>query len=282
MPKKSPLVKLLGGIGALIPNDSLRTVFYLNVIKRPRQFVRALIESFYRFDHVYDVIREAKRTYRGRFTILEFGTSDGYAFTKILFATRYLAMDDRVIVHGFDSFEGMPAPQSRADDDVVTGDGWVEGEFAASLDDLNSYCSERYDNFELHPGYFEQTITPEFLELLRQQPPILVWIDCDYYSSAKTVFERILPFLPSGCVIYFDDVDFNYRSRLTGEMRLIHEVNSGLYETQIELVLDPWLANRSQRVYRLIRLEGGPRYEPVATTHEASYVHKRTNDSPLP
>ena len=65
---------------------------------------------------------------------------------------------------------------------------------------------------------------------------MLVWIDCDYYTSSRTVMERLLPYLPTGCVIYFDEPEFNFSSRFTGEARLIHEINHGLLGDGIELV----------------------------------------------
>ena len=79
----------------------------------------------------------------------------------------------------------------------------------------------------------ESTLLP-----LRADLPILVWIDVDYYSSARTVLEKLVPYLPNGCVIYFDEYDnLNYGSRLTGEARLVHEINHGALGEEIELVL---------------------------------------------
>ena len=86
---------------------------------------------------------------------------------------------------------------------------------------------------------FDVTLTPEFLESLRVDKPILVWIDCDYYTSARVVFERLIPYLPSGCVIYFDEYEFNFGSRFTGESRLVHEIKAAVrFGDGIELVLD--------------------------------------------
>ena len=67
-------------------------------------------------DHIYDVLREFGRFYDGRFSILEFGVADGYSFTKKLYATQYLGMEDRVMVHGFDTFAGLPEMADPADE----------------------------------------------------------------------------------------------------------------------------------------------------------------------
>jgi hypothetical protein len=111
----------------------------------------------------------------------------------------------------------------------------------------------------------------------------LVWIDCDYYSSARTVFEKLIFTLPTGCVVYFDEYEqLNFGSRFTGEARLVYEINHGLFGEDIELVLDPRLGLNTRRIYRFIRYGSDIRYEPQKRTNVAHYVHWRTNDSPLP
>jgi hypothetical protein len=279
---KSAFITALRFIGKLLPGNYLKTAFFVNVIARPRKSMRLLLNAFYRMEHVYEVLREAKRQYQGNFSILEFGTSDGYAFTKMLYAVRYNGMADRVIVHGFDSFEGMPPPRGRIDQNVVTNDSWVEGEYRGHYEELDQYCRSRYSNYRLHKGYFESTLTDEFLASLHENLPILVWIDCDYYSSARTVLERLVPHLPSGCVLYFDDYDINYGSRLTGEARAVHELNTGHFGEGIELVPDQQLSLGSRRIYRFVRLEHGPQFQPRERGHNAERVRSRTNDSPLP
>src|SRR4030095_5495682 len=111
--------------------------------------------------------------------------------------------------------------------------------------------------------------TEEVLSSLQARLPILVWIDCDYYSSSRTVFERLIPYIPSGCVVYFDDCDFNFGSRFTGEARLIHEINHGAWGEGIELALDRNLSWDSNRIYRFIRTNGALRYEPVERKNSA-------------
>lgn len=278
----TPLTRAMGLLGALLPGDYLKTLAYRTLVAKPRAALRLVVNRFYRFDHVYSVLEEVRANYRGRFSILEFGTSHGYAFVKLLYATHYLGMADRVTGHGFDTFEGMPEPADLADRNVVgTHEIWWKGRFEGDYDALDHQCRTRFGNYALHQGRFEESLSPDLLRILETQLPILVWIDCDYYSSARTVFGRILPYLPSGCVIYFDDVEFNYGSRLTGEARVIHEVNSGEFGEGIELVLDRKLSLDSERVYRFIRLEGGPRYERLAPFPDKP-GRRASGGSPLP
>ncbi len=283
MRNRSPLLKVLRGLSRLIPGDYLRTAIYLALIERPRRILRMSLNTFYRMDHVYAVLREFRNSYRGNSSILEFGTSDGYAFTKMLHATKYLGMEDRVMVHTFDSFEGMPPAVDAKDLDLVGGDSWAPGEFRGRYEDLRGYCAAKYHNFQIHKGYFDDTITNAFLTSLKSSPPILVWVDCDYYSSAKTVMERLMPHLPNGCVVYFDEYDnLNYGSRFTGEARVVYEINRGLFGENFELILDRKLGLDSDRIYRFMHFGSQLRYPPLYTENAPNVVHFRSNDSPLP
>lgn len=265
----------------VLPGDYLKTLFYLYLIKLPRKVVRDMIMSFYRYDHIYDVIREFRADYSGEFTILELGVANGTTFTKLLYATRFLKMSDRITVHGFDTFEGMP-PAEAADKGLVGNDGWVEGQFSASYEALDRYCRERYSNYGLHKGLFSDTLTDEFLRELEARPPILIWMDADYYSSTMSALERLAPHIPTGCVVYFDEPEFNFGSRFTGESKAIHEINSGALSDSIELVPDRKLSQDSQRVYRFINCNATNVYRKARNFIAQGVRRPHSTDSPLP
>jgi len=192
-------------------------------------------------------------------------------------------MTDRVNGHAFDTFEGMPASTSIGDGDLIVGDHWEEGQFAGEYEQLERYCRARYNNYEIHKGYFEKTLTENLLGKLKTHKPILIWIDCDYYSSTRSVFEKLLPLIPSGCVVYFDDFELlNYGSRFTGEARFVAEMNRGAFGDQVELVLDKSLSMDSNRCYRFIRCDSGPSFQPIKGRHSTDQVRRRTNGSALP
>lgn len=111
---------------------------------------------------------------------------------------------------------------------------------------------------------------------------MLIWIDCDYYTSAKTVFEKLIPFIPSGCVIYFDDYDLNFGSRFTGEAKIVHEINNGAFGDGIELILDTHLSLNSKRIYRFININSRYHYELLSPSLSVRDTRSRSNDSPLP
>lgn len=283
MSDRSGFIKLLRLFGALLPGNYLKTVFYLNAIAKPRKAIRQALHAFYRFDHIYEVLESFREGYEGQFSILEFGTEDGYSFTKMLYATRYTGMSDRVTVHTFDSFEGLPDTHDLRDRNLVYDRQPVPGQFRGRYNELVTYCERHYDNFRIHKGYFDETLDVDFLESLRAQLPILVWFDCNLYTSARTAFERLFPYLPNGCVMYFDDYETNFGSRFTGEARLVHEVNRGDFGNSLELVLDPALSLDTRRIYRFINQESGLRLRTRGTkARRPDVVRYRTNDSPLP
>ncbi|MHC4270319.1 MAG: TylF/MycF/NovP-related O-methyltransferase [Planctomycetota bacterium] len=276
-------IRIMRRLSMLLPGDYFKTVAYMNFIAKPRKLLNQFLNGFYRIDHIYEVIKEAKILYRGDFSILEFGSADGYAFIKMLYATKHLVMTDRIVVHAFDTFEGMPEPKDAGDLDLIVGDSWAEGQFPGRYKELVDYCKSRYTNYCIHKGYFEDTLIPELLDGLKSKPPILIWIDCDYYSSTRVVFEKLIPLIPSGCVVYFDDFELlNYGSRFTGEAKFVAELNRGVFGNNIELVLDKKLSRDSNRCYRFIRCDSGPQYEPVSRRHSSDLVRRRTNGSALP
>lgn len=282
MKDKSPAITALRLIGKVLPGDYLKTIFYLYVFAKPRKLIRFYLNSFYRMEHIYDVLKEVRDRHIGKRTILEFGTNEGYSLTKMLYATKFMKLADRVTVHGFDSFEGMPSPKDQRDRNIIVDqEEWIEGQFKGKYEVLDEYCSRRYTNYKLHKGYFDQSITDEFLETLTREPPVLVWIDCDFYSSTVTVIKRLLPYLPNGCYLYFDEFEFNYGSRFTGEARVVHEINTGKFGDDIELIFDAELSLNSRRIYRFMRYENGVHYtmkDPITFDEGRS----PTNGSPLP
>jgi len=98
-----------------------------------------------------------------------------------------------VVVHGFDSFEGLP--ESWA--------GFLEkGTFgrAGKLPKVPA-------NVKLYKGWFDVTL-PQWTKV-NQGPVAFIHIDCDLYSSTKTIFDELSSRFVAGTVIVFDDY-FNY------------------------------------------------------------------------
>ena len=114
-------------------------------------------------------------------SVLEFGVRHANS-------TRQLAALAKQDVHGFDSFEGIPE------------DWHDEGKGSYST---RGHIPKVPSNIHLHAGWFDATL-PKFLETNTKQAR-LINIDCDIYSSTKTVLDLLASRIVKGTVIIFDE-----------------------------------------------------------------------------
>ena len=113
--------------------------------------------------------------------VLEFGVRFGNTIRQIASLT-----DQQV--YGFDSFEGLPEIWHHEPKGSYTTRGEIP---------------KVPSNVQLLAGWFEDTL-PKFLE---EHPGNVrfVNIDCDIYSSTKTVLDQLAPRIMPGSVIVFDE-----------------------------------------------------------------------------
>jgi len=109
-------------------------------------------------------------------------------------------------IYGFDSFEGLPETWRYNFD---------KGTF--KLDNLPKVK----ENVVLVKGWFEETL-PKFIEKHRNAPVSFIHIDCDLYSSTKTIFNHLKDNIVTGTVIVFDEF-FNYIDWEDGEFKAFNE-----------------------------------------------------------
>ena len=112
------------------------------------------------------------------------------------------------IIHGFDSFEGLPTAwggtsKSAGDFDI----GGTPPEIDAT-------------NVEFHVGFFDKTVPP-FAESTDGQFSF-VHLDADLYSSTKTVFDNLGDRIGPGAVLVFDEY-FGYHGWQRHEHRAFME-----------------------------------------------------------
>ncbi len=113
--------------------------------------------------------------------ILEFGVEHGRT-------SNYIAQrigDSKM--YGFDSFKGLP-------EDWVLGN--VKGSFKCDIPQVRN-------NVELVIGMFEDTL-PSFVKA-HSEPVSFMHVDCDLYSSTKTVFKYLGGQIVPGTIIMFDE-----------------------------------------------------------------------------
>ena len=113
--------------------------------------------------------------------VLELGVSFGTSIRQIA------ALVDQD-VHGFDSFQGLPESWHHLPKGSYSTKGVIP------------FVPE---NVTLHDGWFEETL-PEFVKK-HPGPVRFLNIDCDIYSSTKTVLELLAKQIIPGTVIVFDE-----------------------------------------------------------------------------
>jgi hypothetical protein len=131
--------------------------------------------------------------------ILEFGV---YSGETINYIARKLPNHK---IFGFDSFEGLPEFW-RA--------GFDKGKFSVKQ------MPEVQGNVQLMKGWFDATL-PDFVKNNREEIAYL-HIDCDLYSSTKTIFDLLSKQIVKGTIIVFDEY-FNYPGWEDGEFKAFQE-----------------------------------------------------------
>ena len=114
--------------------------------------------------------------------VVEFGVYHGLSL-------RRLAKRVSSPVHGFDSFEGIP-------------EDWKPGEPKGSYS-TGGRVPAMPLHVILHRGWFEDTL-PGFVAS-QQEKLRFVHVDCDLYSSTRTVLEGLRPLFQVGMVLLFDE-----------------------------------------------------------------------------
>jgi len=132
--------------------------------------------------------------------ILEFGVKKGETIREIA------GMTSR-IVHGFDSFQGLP--------EDWTGMAIRKGRFSQK-----GKLPKVPSNVILHPGWFNESL-PVFKQQYRE-PIAYIHIDCDLYSSTKTIFAELADRFVPGTIIVFDEY-FNYPNWQQHEYKAFQE-----------------------------------------------------------
>ena len=130
---------------------------------------------------------------------LEFGTYKGESINFLS------SLMPEVKFYGFDTFEGLPESFSI----------WKKGRF-----DIKGKLPKVNDNVSLIKGYFNETL-PKFLEEHKEKSAF-IHIDCDLYSSTKTIFENIYDRIVPNTVIQFDEY-YNYPGWKNHEFKAFQE-----------------------------------------------------------
>jgi hypothetical protein len=156
------------------------------------------------FKSKLDLLQHAASLISVEGLVLEFGVGSGLTINHI-------AGLIPGPVYGFDSFDGLPEHWRT---------GYPTGTFAGPVPEVRA-------NVKLIKGLFSDTLPGFTAE--NGTPIALLHIDCDLYSSTKTVLEGLGHRIGKGCVIVFDEY-FNYAGWRQHEHKAFREfaAKSGL------------------------------------------------------
>jgi predicted O-methyltransferase YrrM len=111
-------------------------------------------------------------------------------------------------LYGFDSFEGLPE-QWRI--------GFPKGAF-----NLNGSLPSVHKSVTLVKGWFDETI-PLWMNSNKSYSYIdILHIDCDLYSSTKTIFDNLHSMINQKTIIVFDEL-INYPTFKNHEIKALYE-----------------------------------------------------------
>lgn len=135
--------------------------------------------------------------------------------------------------YGFDSFEGLP---ELSDEDKKSSEltpFFTKGNFSSMPQEfvrqnICSSCRMQDEELTLVKGYFSDSL-PKFdkNECRSKGVPLVIYIDCDIYSSTVDVLNFIDDLVVSGTWVIFDDYWFYRGSPNHGQQRAIREWMDG-------------------------------------------------------
>ncbi len=130
---------------------------------------------------------------------LEFGVFTGYSINFMS------SKREDMKFYGFDSFEGLPE----------VWEGYHSFDF-----NMNGNMPKVNANVTLIKGWFDQSLPIYTKE--HHKNIALLHVDCDLYSSTKTIFEYLAPYIVKDTLIIFDEF-FNYPNYEEHEMKAFLE-----------------------------------------------------------
>jgi hypothetical protein len=127
--------------------------------------------------------------------ILEFGVGSGHTLRQCTGMLQKKFPDKKFRILGFDWFQGLP---EAWDSTKYAG---IQAAPAGAF--TQNGVAPMIDGVEYYIGLFADTI-PHYIN--REAEPIaLLHIDCDLYSSTKTVFDSLHPYIVKDTIIAFDE-----------------------------------------------------------------------------
>jgi hypothetical protein len=165
----------------------------LRALNRSVDYIETRMADAVGLDTQKDILRYALAETKVAGHYLEFGV---YTGGTTRFIARWLRRNGQpdAIIHGFDSFEGLP-------------EEWAGFSLGRSTFSKRGKLPRVPSNVRLHKGWFKQTIPRWCSQYVGSVA--FVHVDCDLYSSTVDILEGLRERFQPGTVILFDEY-FNY------------------------------------------------------------------------
>eukprot|EP01084_Bolivina_argentea_P318080 551549_1 len=140
---------------------------------------------------------------------LEFGVYSGRAINVI---AAYTDVENKI--YGFDSFEGLPEKWMRED----------TNQFDKGTFSLKGKLPNVKANVQLIKGLFDKSIPKFITDVIEKEGRKIsyIHIDCDLYSSTKTIFELLPKYIKKDAIFDFDEL-INYDGYFKHEAKAFFE-----------------------------------------------------------
>jgi len=149
----------------------------------------------------------------------EFGLWKGKTFC-LAHRFKHQYRRNEMTLWGFDSFRGLPPIDDKKDN------VWSEGEYAFGENEFRTLLQRKRfksDEYELVPGFYQDSLTDMLHERMLGRKAAIVYIDCDLYQSTTHVLSFIKRYLVNGSIVCFDDFYCYKAAPDQGEQRALGE-----------------------------------------------------------
>lgn len=149
----------------------------------------------------------------------EFGCWGGMTFAMAYGESR--RQKHRAHLWAFDSFQGLPPTEGPRDEHPI----WQAGTLKTSLDEFHGLCAQRgvpRADYSVVPGFYQETLDHMAADAAPRDIA-LAYVDCDLYSSTRSVLAFLMPRLKHGMLIAFDDYFCWTATQISGERRAMEE-----------------------------------------------------------
>jgi methyltransferase family protein len=173
----------------------------LGALQRSVDYIERAMPDALGFDSQRELIEFSLSAVKIDGHYLEFGVFTGGTIRFIARRT------NGRLVHGFDSFEGLP-------------EAWSGFNLRKRAFDMGGRLPRVPANVRLHRGWFENSL-PEWLKV-NPGAVAFIHVDCDLYTATRTVLTLLADRIVPGTVILFDEY-FNFPNWEQHEYRAFQE-----------------------------------------------------------